>query len=124
MPQLLLSYAMQVLYFSARLPCLVRLLLLHVRVQYQRLKPDVPEWAHNRGDIPSGWSGRGGQATSPYYPLGDASGSSTGSGIATAIGLAAAALGTETDGSIVGPSMRNNLVGIKPTVGLTSRAGG
>lgn len=91
--------------------------------------PDIvellPEWAHNRAFIiPSGWSGRGGQATSPYYPLGDAGGSSTGSGTGTAIGLAAAALGTETDGSITGPSSRSNTVGIKPTVGLTSRAGG
>lgn len=57
-------------------------------------------------------------------PLGDPSGSSSGSGIGTAIGLCAAALGSETDGSIVSPSEVNNLVGIKPTVGLTSRAGG
>jgi amidase len=56
--------------------------------------------------------------------MADPSGSSSGSAICSAIGLAAFALGTETDGSIVSPSSRNNLVGIKPTVGLTSRAGG
>lgn len=56
--------------------------------------------------------------------MADPSGSSSGSSISTAIGLAAASLGTETDGSIVSPSSRNNIVGIKPTVGLTSRAGG
>ncbi|KAI0357737.1 amidase signature enzyme [Trametes cingulata] len=86
-------------------------------------KANLSEWAHFRGNVPSGFSGRGGQATSPYVPLGDPSGSSSGSGIGTAIGLAAAALGTETDGSIISPSNMNNLVGIKPTVGLTSRAG-
>lgn len=55
---------------------------------------------------------------------GNPSGSSSGSGIGTAIGLAAGSLGSETDGSIVSPSEVNNLVGVKPTVGLTSRAGG
>ncbi|KAH9033361.1 amidase signature enzyme [Lactarius pseudohatsudake] len=84
---------------------------------------NLSEWAHFRGALPIGFSGRGGQATSPYFPLGDPLGSSSGSGIAIAIGLAAAALGTETDGSIILPSSRQNLVGIKPTVGLTSRAG-
>ena len=87
-------------------------------------KANLSEWAHFRGSVPSGFSGRGGQATSPYVPLGDPSGSSSGSGIASAIGLCAGALGTETDGSIISPSNNNNLVGIKPTVGLTSRAGG
>ncbi|EIW53226.1 amidase signature enzyme [Trametes versicolor FP-101664 SS1] len=86
-------------------------------------KANLSEWAHFRGSVPSGFSGRGGQATSAYVPLGDPSGSSSGSGIGTSIGLAAAALGTETDGSIISPSNMNNLVGIKPTVGLTSRAG-
>ncbi|KAI0819875.1 amidase signature enzyme [Trametes gibbosa] len=86
-------------------------------------KANLSEWAHFRGNVPSGFSGRGGQATSAYVPLGDPSGSSSGSGIGTSIGLAAAALGTETDGSIISPSNMNNLVGIKPTVGLTSRAG-
>jgi amidase len=87
-------------------------------------KANLSEWSHSRGNLTSGWSGRGGQATCAYFPLADPSGSSAGSGIAGSIGLAAAALGTETDGSIVLPSSRNNLVGIKPTVGLTSRAGG
>ncbi|KAI0672174.1 amidase signature enzyme [Trametes maxima] len=86
-------------------------------------KANLSEWAHFRGSVPSGFSGRGGQASSPYVPLGDPSGSSSGSAIGTAIGLAAAALGTETDGSIISPSNMNNLVGVKPTVGLTSRAG-
>ncbi|KAI0797308.1 amidase signature enzyme [Irpex lacteus] len=86
-------------------------------------KANLSEWANFRGSVPSGFSGRGGQSSSPYVPLGDPSGSSSGSGIATAIGLTAAALGSETDGSIVSPSEMNNLVGIKPTVGLTSRAG-
>ncbi|KAI0030559.1 amidase signature enzyme [Vararia minispora EC-137] len=86
-------------------------------------KANLSEWAHFRGNIASGWSGRGGQATCAYFPGADPSGSSSGSGIASSIGLAAAALGSETDGSIVSPSSRNNLVGIKPTVGLTSRAG-
>lgn len=86
-------------------------------------KANLSEWANFRGNVPSGFSGRGGQSSSPYVPLGDPSGSSSGSGIGTAIGLCAAALGSETDGSIVSPSEINNLVGIKPTVGLTSRAG-
>ncbi|KAI0942922.1 hypothetical protein AcV7_002205 [Taiwanofungus camphoratus] len=86
-------------------------------------KANLSEWANFRGKVPSGFSGRGGQCTNPYVPLGDPSGSSSGSGVATAIGLAAGSLGTETDGSIVSPSSVCNLVGIKPTVGLTSRAG-
>ncbi|KAF8260371.1 amidase signature enzyme [Lactarius quietus] len=84
---------------------------------------NLSEWAGFRGDVPLGFSGRGGQSTCPYFPLADPSGSSSGSAIASAIGLAAAALGTETDGSIILPGSRQNLVGIKPTVGLTSRAG-
>jgi len=86
-------------------------------------KANLSEWANFRGKVASGWSGRGGQATNPYYPGADPCGSSSGSGVATAIGLAAGSLGTETDGSIVCPSSYNNLVGIKPTVGLTSRSG-
>ena len=87
-------------------------------------KANLSEWANFRGNVPSGFSGRGGQTSGPYVPLGDPCGSSSGSGVASAIGLAAAALGSETDGSIVCPSERNNLVGIKPSVGLTSRDGG
>ena len=63
----------------------------------------------------------GGQTEAAYYPGQDPSGSSSGSGVASSLGLALAALGTETDGSIVSPSDVNNLVGIKPSVGLTSR---
>jgi len=87
-------------------------------------KTNLSEWANFRGVVPSGFSARGGQATCPYYPLVDPSGSSSGSGISAAIGLAAATLGSETDGSIVSPSSRNNIVGVKPTVGLTPRTGG
>jgi amidase len=76
------------------------------------------EWAHFRGiNLPSGWSPRGGQTTNPYFPRGDSCGSSSGSAVATAIGLTAVSIGTETDGSISCPSSYNNLVGIKPTVG-------
>ena len=85
-------------------------------------KTTLSEWANFRSDsMTNGWTGRNGQATSAFYPQGDACGSSTGSGIAMSIGLAAGTLGTETDGSIICPSDRNNVVGIKPTVGLTSR---
>ncbi|KAF9224888.1 amidase signature enzyme [Gyrodon lividus] len=84
-------------------------------------KTNMSEWANFRGQVPSGFSGRGGQTLSPYYPNGDPSGSSSGSGVAMAIGLAAGSLGSETDGSIVSPSSKNNIVGIKPTVGLASR---
>ncbi|KAG8711031.1 hypothetical protein FRC09_020808, partial [Ceratobasidium sp. 395] len=86
-------------------------------------KANLSEWSHMRGLLAAGWSGRGGQATNPYYPGGDPFGSSSGSAIAAAIGLAAGSLGTDTHGSIVCPSSFNNLVGIRPTVGLTSRAG-
>lgn len=87
-------------------------------------KANMSEWANYRGKVPNGFSGRGGQTLSPYYPNGDASGSSSGSGVGMAVGLAAGSLGSETDGSIVSPSSRNNVVGIKPTVGLASRTRG
>jgi amidase len=82
----------------------------------------MSQWANYRS-VPSsnGWSALGGQTTVAYYPNGDPCGSSGGSGVAASIGLAFAAIGTETDGSIVCPSDKNNIVGIKPTVGLTSR---
>ncbi|KAJ3567295.1 hypothetical protein NP233_g6459 [Leucocoprinus birnbaumii] len=86
-------------------------------------KANLSEWAHFRGNLPSGWSGRGRQCTNAYFPNADPCGSSSGSGVAASIGLAAVTLGTETDGSITCPSSNNNLAGIKPTVGLTSRAG-
>ncbi|KAG6875281.1 hypothetical protein C0992_004471 [Termitomyces sp. T32_za158] len=86
-------------------------------------KTNLSELAHYRGKCASGWSGVGGQTTNAYYPGADPSGSSSGSAVAVSIGLAAFAIGTETDGSIISPAGRNNVVGIKPTVGLTSRAG-
>ncbi|PCH36783.1 amidase signature enzyme [Wolfiporia cocos MD-104 SS10] len=86
-------------------------------------KNTLSEWAYWRGQIPSGFCGRLGQATNPYVRDGNPSGSSAGSAIAAALGLAAGALGSETDGSIISPSSLGNIVGLKPTVGLTSRAG-
>ena len=87
-------------------------------------KANLSEWANFRSDpSSSGWSGRGGQTRNPYVLDRTPCGSSSGSGAAIAASLAAAALGTETDGSILCPSAINSLVGIKPTVGLTSRAG-
>jgi len=61
---------------------------------------------------------------SAYFKNADPCGSSSGSGVAVSIGLGAVTLGTETDGSIICPASNNNLAGIKPTVGLVSRAGG
>lgn len=87
-------------------------------------KTNLSEWANFRGDgSSSGWSGRGGQTRNPYVLDRTPCGSSSGSGTAIAANLAAASLGTETDGSILCPSAINSLVGIKPTLGLTSRAG-
>lgn len=86
-------------------------------------KTNPSEWAHFRGNVASGWSGRGGQTTNPYFVNADPCGSSSGSGVAAAIGLATVTLGTETDGSITCPASNNNAVGIKPSVGLTSRSG-
>ncbi|KAF3002257.1 hypothetical protein E8E14_007338 [Neopestalotiopsis sp. 37M] len=85
-------------------------------------KANLSQWANWRSDNTSnGWTADGGQTEAAYYPHQDPSGSSSGSGVSSALGLALAALGTETDGSIVSPSSVNNLVGIKPSVGLTSR---
>ncbi|KAF9525291.1 amidase signature enzyme [Crepidotus variabilis] len=87
-------------------------------------KSNLSEFAYFRDwSFPSGWSGRGGQCFNAYYNNTDPCGSSSGSGVAASIGLSALTLGTETDGSITCPSSNNNIVGIKPTVGLTSRAG-
>ena len=87
-------------------------------------KTNLSEWANFRSThSSSGWSGRGGQCLNPYALDRTPSGSSSGSGAAVAANLAAAAVGTETDGSIVSPSNNNALVGVKPTVGLLSRAG-
>ena len=71
----------------------------------------------------SGWSGRGGQTKNPYALDRNPCGSSSGSGAAVSANLCVAAIGTETDGSIVCPSTTNGIVGIKPTVGLVSRTG-
>lgn len=86
-------------------------------------KSNLSQWANFRSSNSSnGWSAYGGQVTGAYYLNMDPSGSSSGSGVGSSIGLAFASLGTETSGSILSPSSVNNLVGIKPTVGLTSRA--
>ena len=85
-------------------------------------KANLSQWANFRSsNSSSGWSAHGGQVFGPFIRNQDPSGSSSGSGVAATLGLAAACLGTETDGSILMPSQRNNIVGIKPTVGLTSR---
>ena len=87
-------------------------------------KLNQSEWANFRSPhSTSGWSGRGGQCRNPYSLDRTPWGSSGGSGAAASANLAAATIGTETDGSIVLPAAANGVVGIKPTVGLTSRAG-
>ena len=87
-------------------------------------KTNLSEWANIRSShSTSGWSARGGLTRNPYALDRNACGSSSGSGAAVAASLCAAAIGTETDGSIVCPSGANGIVGIKPTVGLTSRTG-
>ena len=85
-------------------------------------KTNMSEWANFRSyQSSSGWSARGGQGRCPYALDRNPSGSSSGSAQAVAANLAAVALGTETDGSIVSPASTCGIVGIKPTVGLTSR---
>src|SRR4051812_4944157 len=87
-------------------------------------KTNLSEWANFRSThSSSGWSGRGGQTRNPYALDRTPSGSSSGSGSATAANCCAAAIGTETDGSVTSPAAAAALVGIKPTVGLVSRAG-
>ena len=87
-------------------------------------KTNLSEWANIRSShSSSGWSGRGGQTKNPYVLDRNPCGSSSGSGAAVAANLCAAAIGTETDGSVVCPSSANGLVGIKPTLGLVSRSG-
>jgi amidase len=87
-------------------------------------KTNLSEWAYFRSTRGcSGWSSRGGQVRNPYALDRNPCGSSSGSGVAVAANLCTAAIGTETDGSIVCPSSTNGIVGIKPTVGLVSRAG-
>ncbi len=87
-------------------------------------KTNLSEWANFRSFFStSGWSGRGGLTRNPYSLDRNACGSSSGSGAAVSANLAAVSLGSETDGSIVCPANVNGVVGLKPTVGLTSRAG-
>ncbi|MFN8522230.1 MAG: amidase [Chloroflexota bacterium] len=87
-------------------------------------KTNMSEWANFRSTrSSSGWSGRGRQCRNPYALDRTPGGSSSGSGVAAAASLCAAAIGTETSGSIVSPASASGVVGIKPTVGLTSRAG-
>ncbi|KAJ5782307.1 Amidase family protein [Penicillium paradoxum] len=87
-------------------------------------KAALSEWADMRSnDYSEGFSARGGQCRSAYNLNVNPGGSSTGSGVAVGANLVPIALGTETDGSVINPAQRNGIVGIKPTVGLTSRAG-
>jgi len=87
-------------------------------------KTNLSEWANIRSShSTSGWSGRGGQTKNPYALHRNPCGSSSGSGAATSANLCTVAVGTETDGSVVCPSSANGIVGIKPTLGLISRAG-
>lgn len=87
-------------------------------------KANLSEWANFRsGPSSSGWSGIGGQTNMAYVLDRNPCGSSSGSGVVASADLAVAAVGTETDGSVVCPSGANAVVGIKPTVGLLSRAG-
>ena len=90
-------------------------------------KTNLSEWANFRGnridDAISGWSGRGGQTNNPYFLDQNPSGSSSGSGVSVSANLCAAAIGTETNGSIISPAVTNGIVGLKPTVGLVSRSG-
>jgi len=87
-------------------------------------KTTLSEWANFRSfESTSGWSGRGGQCNNPYALDRNPCGSSSGSGAAASANFTAVSLGSETDGSIVCPGNANGVVGLKPTVGLTSRAG-
>ena len=87
-------------------------------------KTNPTEWANYRGNnSSSGWSGRGGQTRNPYALDRSPSGSSSGSAVAVSANLCVVAIGTETNGSILSPASANGIVGLKPTVGLVSRAG-
>ncbi|KAJ5113778.1 glutamyl-tRNA amidotransferase subunit A [Penicillium angulare] len=82
-------------------------------------KTNLSEWANFRAvNSSSGWSPRGGQTMGAYYPNSQPSGSSSGSAVATSLGLCYAALGTETSGSIISPAETNNVVGLKPSRGF------
>ncbi len=87
-------------------------------------KTNLSEWANFRSTrSTSGWSGRGGQVRNPYALDRNPCGSSSGSGVAASANLCAAAVGTETDGSVICPAAMNGVAGLKPTVGLVSRTG-
>ncbi|PON90034.1 Amidase [Trema orientale] len=89
-------------------------------------KASLSEWSGFRGNVPPGWSARGGQGRNPYDKTGNRitpCGSSSGSAISASANFATVTLGTETDESILCPSSVNSVVGIKPTIGLTSRTG-
>ncbi|HEX3102998.1 MAG TPA: amidase [Terriglobales bacterium] len=87
-------------------------------------KTNLSEWANIRSShSTSGWSGRGGQTHNPYALDRNPCGSSSGTGAGVSANLCTVGVGTETDGSIVCPSSANGIVGIKPTLGLISRAG-
>jgi len=87
-------------------------------------KTNLSEWANFRSfESISGWSGRGGQTNNPYGISRNPCGSSSGSGAAASANFSTVSLGTETDGSVVCPGNANGVVGLKPTIGLTSRAG-
>ncbi|KAL0422878.1 UNVERIFIED_CONTAM: putative amidase [Sesamum latifolium] len=87
-------------------------------------KTSMSEWYHFRSpDIPNGWCARAGQGVNPYVKGGDPCGSSSGSAISVAANMVMVSLGTETDGSLICPGDHNSVVALKPTVGLTSRAG-
>ncbi|KAG6304107.1 hypothetical protein E4U09_000016 [Claviceps aff. purpurea] len=87
-------------------------------------KATLSEWADMRStNYSEGYSARGGQCRSAYNLTVNPGGSSSGSGVGVGANVVAFSLGTETDGSVINPAMRNSIVGFKPTVGLTSRAG-
>jgi amidase len=87
-------------------------------------KTNLSEWANFRSTKSiSGWSGRGGQTNNPYILKENPCGSSSGTGASISANLAAVGIGTETNGSIICPSLRCGLVGLKPTLGLVSRSG-
>ncbi|KAF8013558.1 hypothetical protein BT93_I1415 [Corymbia citriodora subsp. variegata] len=87
-------------------------------------KASMSEWYSLRSwEMPRGWCARGGQGVNPYVKSENPCGSSTGSAIAVAANMVTVSLGTETDSSIICPTDHNSVVGFKPTVGLTSRAG-
>jgi amidase len=87
-------------------------------------KANLSEWADARSsDYSEGFSARGGQCRPAYNLSQEPGGSSSGPAVAVAVNMVPFALGTETDGSVISPADRNSVVGFKPTVGLTSRAG-